>query len=269
MLCTFTQLSDLENCRSLQTRGSAGGEGVVVFKAQKASKGEVSSFYAVVIPSTDNTTADSALRAYFPAVDSAIVQSVCKSQSSWGACFDALSDLQNSTDSQRMMVSNAGFLLNSHSWPALAASTDLRSQDWVISEIQSLSVALAQLGLQGGHTPESPLDSWEVLNHTASNDASTATAPTTRGTVRSYRNALLTAPVTSARSPEAEQSRKKLATAAATEWRRPAIVVQSVKYEHKDRLYQHNLVEKGIDPNAMYEPEDDDDGGGTSHAMIC
>jgi hypothetical protein len=170
-----------------------------------------------------------------------------------------------------MMLSDAGFLLDSHFWPALTASADpksLRSQDWVISGIQSLSAALAQLGLQEGHTPESPLDSWEVLQHTASIDANTTAAATTapsngtRGTVRSYRNALLTVPAPSTRSPEAEQSRKKLATAAAAEWRRPAIVVQSLKYEHKDRLYQHNLVEKGIDPNALYEQDDEDDDGG-------
>lgn len=282
MLCTFAQLSDLENCRSLQSKGSSGGENAVVFKAQKVNDGEVSAFYAVVITSADNGSADTALHAHFPAVDSATVQDAYKTQSSWGACFDALSDLQGAMESRRMMLNNAGFLLDSHCWPALTASADpksLRSADWVISDIQSLSAALAQLGLQGGHTPESPLGSWEVLQHTASIDANTATAASAsaastaapsngaRGTVRSYRNALLTAPAPSARSPEAEQSRKKLATAATAEWRRPAIVVQNLKYEHKDRLYQHNLVEKGIDPNAMYEQEDEDDGGGRELAV--
>jgi hypothetical protein len=35
-----------------------------------------------------------------------------------------------------------------------------------------------------------------------------------------------------------------------------------MKHEHKDRLYQHNLVEKGLDPNAYYYAEVDEDEGG-------
>jgi hypothetical protein len=41
-----------------------------------------------------------------------------------------------------------------------------------------------------------------------------------------------------------------------------------MKHEHKDRLYQHNLVEKGLDPNAYYYAEVDEDEGGYGECRL-
>lgn len=52
-----------------------------------------------------------------------------------------------------------------------------------------------------------------------------------------------------------------------TPWRSYFYLLQNVKHEHKDKLYQHNLVEQGIDPNALYNVEEEEDGG--YGAMTC
>ena len=80
----------------------------------------------------------------------------------------------------------------------------------------------------------------------------------TRGTVRSYREALLKSPPKDSSNNEAEGARKRLNSSTAHVWK-PSIVVQSVKHEHKDKLYQHNLAALGLPANPMYEPDEDDD----------
>lgn len=271
MLYAVQHLRDLEHCRSLQSKNS---EEIKVFHAHRSvSCGENDSFYAFML-SVDGDPALNDVANKFPAVDNESIRDIWKKRKSWGECFDVLNALQAAEEAKRVVVADCAFLVDSISWPALrVGETETKhNSNWVISEILSLSDVLSQLSIDSANN----LESWELLQRSSSDegaearDASTggATAvdgvsqrPMTRGTVRNYREALLkTSGVTSDVVIDQENARKRATKAV---WKPAAIVVKDMKYEHKDKLYVHNLIEKGIDPNALPEVEEDDgyDGG--------
>lgn len=265
MLCTFTNLSHLSRTPASIVENA---DDIVVFRAQDGT----GSFYALLVPTKkvgleEDSRSLSELKTYFPAVSDSQIETVWKAQSNWGACFDVLNSLRNSTDSKSCLVSDSSFFLDAISWPKLdksVSSQSFSSGKWVISEVQSLSCALEQLTVSDS---AADLGSWEILSHPASPstaEAAAAEGAKTRGTVRSYREALLKSPPKDSSNNEAEGARKRLNSSTAHVWK-PSIVVQSVKHEHKDKLYQHNLAALGLSANPMYEPDEDDDecGGGS------
>jgi len=262
MLCTFTNLSHLSRTPASIVENA---DDIVVFRAHDGT----GSFYALLVPTKkigleEDSRTLSELKSHFPAVSDNQIEIVWKAQSNWGACFDVLNSLRNGTDSKSCLVGDSTFFLDSISWPKLdksVSSQSFNSGKWVISEVQSLSCALEQLAVSDSATD---LGSWEILSHPTSpittTDTNTAAADgvKTRGTVRSYREALLKSPPKDTSNNEAEGARKRLNSSTAHVWK-PSIVVQSVKHEHKDKLYQHNLAALGLSTNPMYEPDEDDD----------
>lgn len=271
MLCTFTNLSHLSRTPASIVEHA---DDIVVFRAQD----DTGSFYALLVPTkkigvVEDSRTLSELKSYFPAVSDHQIEAVWNTQSNWGACFDLLNSLRNNTDSKSCLVGDSSFFLDSIAWPTLdksVSSQSFNSGRWVISEVQSLSYALEQLAVADSGAD---LGSWEILSHPTTPDSPStagdtavagAEATKTRGTVRSYREALLKSPPKDSSNNEAEGARKRLNSTTAHVWK-PTIVVQSVKHEHKDKLYQHNLAALGLSANPVYEPDEDDDecGGGS------
>ena len=277
MLCAFNSLNDIESCYSKDSQNHE-GDNTVVFRAEKVlAGGGVQSFYACLVSSRSEHGSPSLsdLKINFPTVSNSSIYSVWKSNKTWGECLEELNALQNATASKSVMLEDCSFLLDSESWPKLSSESafaqGLRSENWMIAEVQTLGDILEKLALDSA----AALESWELLNHSSAAgespattaspvDHSTRTGPVTRGTVRSYREALLTAAenqnTVSAEQLAAESARKRLA-AAEGGWK-PRILVQAVKHEHKDKVYRHNLIEKGINPDALYEPDEEDGGYG-------
>lgn len=271
MLCAVQHLRDFEHCRSLQAGTS---EEIQVFRARRsASTGENDSFYGFML-SVGNDPALSEVVDKFPAVHNDTIRNIWKTKKSWGECFDVLSALQAAEEAKRVVVADCGFLVDSISWPALrVGETDTNhSSNWMITEVLTLSNILNKLNIDRAND----LEGWELLQRSSSDEGVAAVTspdipttsptipqPTTRGTVRNYREALLkTSGATSSVTAEQESSRKRATKAV---WKPATIVVQDMKYEHKDKLYVHNLLEKGIDPNALIEVEEDDGYGKISH----
>eukprot|EP00598_Pedospumella_elongata_P002601 CAMPEP_0184966524 /NCGR_PEP_ID=MMETSP1098-20130426/158_1 /TAXON_ID=89044 /ORGANISM="Spumella elongata, Strain CCAP 955/1" /LENGTH=316 /DNA_ID=CAMNT_0027487803 /DNA_START=166 /DNA_END=1116 /DNA_ORIENTATION=+ len=256
MLCTFTELSHLNRTPASITEN---GDDIVVFRAEEEGVG---SFYAILVPTKKIGLAEDSrtvmeLKSHFPQVSESHIHTVWKTQNDWGACFDVLNSLRNSNESKSCLLDSCSFLLDSISWPKLdhkVSSQSFVSGKWKISEVQSLSCALGGLALSD---PTGELGSWELLSHPTPPPAEGKG----RGTVRSYREALLKSPPKQAENNESEGARKRLNSSSTTAWK-PTIVVQGVKHEHKDKLYQHNLVALGLPLNPMYEPDEDDDAGG-------
>lgn len=263
MLCTFNELSHLNHTPASVTEN---GDNIVVFRAEEDGVG---SFYALLVPTKKIGLAEDSrtvmeLKSHFPKVSESQIDTVWKTQNDWGACFDVLNSLRNGCESKSCLLDSCSFLLESISWPKLddkVSSQNFVSGKWKITEVQSLSCALGSLALSD---PSGELGSWELLSH----PTPLSTAPVDgkgRGTVRNYREALLKSPPKQAENNESVGARKRLNSSTTSAWK-PTIVVQGVKHEHKDKLYQHNLVALGLPLNPMYEPDEDDDvGGGGSY----
>lgn len=285
MLCFFPRLRDLENCRSL---GSSNNGDVSVVHVRKSFPGGAKAdWYGCIFPSVGAGDLTAEFKSRFETMSNNGLYEVWNEKKDWGKSFDTLSEASSSG----VVVNDCSFLLDSVSWPPLTgAKSGMKSAGWEICNVQALTEILSALRMNDAE-PAAAAEGWEVLQHSPSQDdpvyvpasdvppdffgsptkpvSSSAESATiaTCGTVRSYRDALLKASGGPAAGDaqaeaEAERARKRVATTSA--WR-PAIVVQNLKYEHKDKLYQHNLVAKGIDPNAMYEEEDD---GGCGKRLI-
>jgi hypothetical protein len=228
----------------------------------------------------------------------------CSQDQSWGACIDVLhSFMQDTINSNAVatqgppsvVLEDCGFLLDSVFWPPLTA--DPNSEDdivgtgpqlqsdiescgrWSIRDVQSLSALLEGLSVGG---------SWEILDLPSppplgagagagspapKAPAAGASAVAGRGTVRTYRDAALASPsqtasAAAAAAAAATSAAERASKRATAQWK-PTFMVQKTGFELKDRLYQHNLVAKGIDPNALQcEDDDEDDAGELSCGVI-
>lgn len=223
MLCTFTSLEELKAFSSENARLH---DDAIVFQASSAEEG---SFIGLLLSHSnvsavheERTVED--LKEKFPSVDTALVDAVWKGQQSWGACFDILNSLRCSTKSKTLLLEDSSFLQDAISWPELSASQSVQNSTWTIDSVQSLSAALGHVGISDS------LDSWEILNkptspHAAADAgvtegtvANLTVDGTRRGTVRSYREALLKSPskeqssaAAAAAELSAEMARKKVA----------------------------------------------------------